>query len=154
MTYIKWGLVLFGGVLLQRLFVAELLMLRGIRPDLPLVLLAIFGLEYGRLPATIAGFGCGVLLDAVSSDTFGLTALAKTLVGFTVGSFQGRTVTNRPSFFPFIVLTLAIFHELLYNYIETFDQNVGILHLTVHAAIPSAMYTTLIGVLVYYAMKK
>jgi rod shape-determining protein MreD len=81
-------LVLVGGlVFLAQWLVFSRLSIFGAIPDAPLLFIAWVSLRYGRLPGTLAGFGLGVLMDAVLG-TWGLHMLAKTIVGFIAGMFQ------------------------------------------------------------------
>ena len=154
MLFVQWCGIFLGGILLQRLFVNELLTLHGVLPDVLLVILALFGLRHGRLAATLAGFGAGLLLDALSSGTFGLTALCKSIAGFLAGSFVERPEVHYTYFFPVLLFSVAFIHQVLYNMVETFHEEVSFVTLTMHATLPAAGYTTLVGALVHYGIRK
>ncbi len=72
-------------VVLQWL-VLNRLRLWGAYPDAVLLFVAYLGLTYGRRIGLIGGFLCGFLLDALL-DSWGLHALAKSLMGFLIGLF-------------------------------------------------------------------
>ncbi|SHK17663.1 rod shape-determining protein MreD [Rhodothermus profundi] len=80
--------VALGGLLVVLLqwLVLNRLLLWGAYPDAVLLFVAYLGLAYGRRAGLIGGFASGLLLDALL-DSWGLHALAKSLIGFLVGLF-------------------------------------------------------------------
>ena len=88
---IRHALIAVGVVLLQWL-VFDRLAILGAKPDLVLLFVAYIGLQYGRLPGAIAGFGSGILLGVVYG-TWGVHMLLKTLMGFVVGQFKSENLS-------------------------------------------------------------
>ena len=59
----------------------------SVTPDLLLIFTVWVALVEGQFTGMIAGFLCGLLFDAVSTDVIGTNALAKTVAGFIAGFF-------------------------------------------------------------------
>ena len=118
-----------------QLLLGRFLAIGGVTPDLPLIGLLFIGHRLGRLPATILGFGAGLLVDLASGEVVGILAFAKTLTGFGSGLLYDEERTEPFGRLPrFILLStgLIIFHNfaslLLYfrdvgaDLISTFAQ--------------------------------
>jgi rod shape-determining protein MreD len=80
-------LLLLIVVVYQSLF-SELLIIRQIKLDLPLLILVYVGLNRGPASGALFGFLIGLLLDLSNPSFLGLGALIKTFLGYLVGSFK------------------------------------------------------------------
>jgi len=80
-------LLLLMVVVYQSLF-SELLTIRQIKLDLPLLILVYVGLTQGPASGALFGFLMGLLLDLPNPSFLGLGALIKTSLGYLVGSFK------------------------------------------------------------------
>ena len=57
-------------------------------PDLFLILVVFIGLYKGPQAGSVAGFFCGLAQDSFSYAFFGLHALTKTIIGFSIGKIR------------------------------------------------------------------
>ena len=80
-------------VLLQTT-VLGIVAVRGVTPDLLLILLVFLALRRGSMSGQIAGFAGGLLEDLVSLAPLGFHALVRTLVGFSAGTLHGLIRTS------------------------------------------------------------
>ena len=80
-------LLLLVVIVYQSLF-SELLTIRQIKLDLPLLILVYVGLTRGPASGALFGFLVGLLLDLSNPSFLGLGALIKTSLGYLVGSFK------------------------------------------------------------------
>ncbi len=110
MRHIVYSVLLLCVLLLQ-LTVVELITLRGIQPDLVLIILCYIALARGRRTGAIYGFGIGLIQDAVGTGVLGLCALARTLAGFFAGNFAGDSKIHQV-LVPSLVVLVA---DLIYN---------------------------------------
>jgi rod shape-determining protein MreD len=86
---LRLGALLLLGVLLQTTVVPDL-RIRGVCPDLMLLIAVCVGLVGGAEQGAVVGFGAGLLADLFLQTTpFGLSALAYCLIGFAVGALRG-----------------------------------------------------------------
>ena len=83
-----------GVVVLLQTTVLGIVAVRGVTPDLLLVLLVFLALRRGSMSGQIAGFAGGLLEDLVSLAPLGFHALLRTLVGFSSGALHGLIRTS------------------------------------------------------------
>ena len=139
--YVLVGLVV---VLMQWLLVGRMKIF-GAAPDIVILFVAWFGLQFGRRAGAICGFAFGFLLDAIY-DMWGVHMLLKTILGFVVGSFATE---DRD------ILTILPRQALMGGFVAAFIHNgLLMLLLAVQAgATNSAMLWTLwIGAAAYTAL--
>ena len=86
--------IVFLAALLQATVVASLDLLGG-TPDLLLLALIGIALLRGAVAGAVAGFGAGLLLDVLTLDTLGVTALILALAGYWTGRYGETTGRGR-----------------------------------------------------------
>ena len=126
-NYFIYGLIALILSLLQ-ISILNLIEVKGITPDLLLILVVWIALAEGQFVGIFFGFGIGLLFDFMTLDVIGTNALTKTIAAFLVGYFykEGHVSERLGSFF-FVLVTLvaAIVHNLIYYifYIRLSDLN-------------------------------
>ena len=101
--------IVFVAVLLQATIFASLDVLGG-TPDVLLLALLGIALLRGAITGAVAGFSGGLLLDIVTLDTLGVTALVLALAGYWTGRYgetTGRGRAHAP-ILSVIVLTILV----------------------------------------------
>ena len=83
-----------GVVVLLQTTVLGIVAVRGVTPDLLLILLVFLALRRGSMSGQIAGFAGGLLEDLVSLAPLGFHTLVRTLVGFSSGMLHGLIRTS------------------------------------------------------------
>ncbi len=144
-------LVLGGllAVLLQWLLFGRL-RLWGAYPDVVLLWVALQALRYGRMTGTIAGFGTGLLMDAIYG-TWGLEMLLKTTLGFVVGFFRselGENLRIRPEQAFLGAMLVAVVHHGLRVIILALDHETRTTFLITGLWFGSAFYTAFVAFVV------
>jgi len=134
--------------------IIPVLTISQIRPDLFLILVVIISLREGRLAGMLSGFGIGLLNDLMLPGTLGLNALAKTFVGFIVHSFPGRGYQREPLLFGLLLLFGAFFHDFIFNTLYTFQTHWDVLAVIFRYALPTALYTAVVGTGIYFLLIK
>ena len=88
------GLIVFLAALVQSTIVASLDVLGG---TADVLLLAVIGIALlrGSIAGTVAGFSAGLLLDILTLDTLGVTALILALAGYWTGRYGETTGRDR-----------------------------------------------------------
>ena len=81
--------LLLGAVVLLQTTILEAVAVRGVMPDLQLILVVFLALRRGSMSGQIAGFVGGLLEDVVSLSPLGFHALVKALVGYCSGLVCG-----------------------------------------------------------------
>ena len=101
--------IVFVAVLLQATIFASLDVLGG-TPDVLLLALLGIALLRGAVTGAVAGFSGGLLLDIVTLDTLGVTALVLALAGYWTGRYgetTGRGRAHAP-ILSVVVLTILV----------------------------------------------
>lgn len=86
--------VLGGGVAHATL--APALGIRGVTPDLPLIVVVLLALRRGPEFGCAAGFAAGLLQDTAGGGLIGVQALTKAVIGFVIGAAGGRLLVTQP----------------------------------------------------------
>ncbi len=73
-----------------------------IMPDISLIAIIYFAVNYGKNVGQTFGFIQGIVLDSLSGVPFGLNALLRVIMGFLLGFFNGKIFLDKfvlPAFF-------------------------------------------------------
>lgn len=133
--------------------IAPYLAVRGVKPDLVLIVVATQAFLEGPAAGATAGFAGGLLQDLLVARSVGLNLLAKTITGYLSGQVE-RTVFGSSSLLP----TLAMFVVSLVNqflYIVTAflaGEQIEVLAAVRSIVLPAALYTSLITFFVFASL--
>ena len=94
-----------ASALLQSTFLADVIPW-GFVPDIALIIIVAGSWRYGSLVGEIAGFFCGLALDALGLAPLGFHAFLYTAVGYLFGRLQDN-VAPGPVFFPMLSVMVA-----------------------------------------------
>jgi len=83
-----WGLLLLWLAAVCQMALAPRMAVAGATPDFPLVVLACGGLYCERKPATVLGFGAGLVQGIVAGANLTLYVASRTIAGFLLGWFN------------------------------------------------------------------
>ena len=78
--------------------------IRGVTPDLILILLMFLAVRRGSMSGQVAGFAIGIVEDLASVAPLGFNALLRTLLGFGGGLLHGYLFMD-PFLLPFLLVT-------------------------------------------------
>jgi rod shape-determining protein MreD len=85
---------LLVAALLLETTVLEHAAIRGVKPDLALIVLVFVSVHGGAMAGQVAGFAAGLAQDALSLPPLGLNALVRTVIGFLYGKLQGSLASS------------------------------------------------------------
>jgi rod shape-determining protein MreD len=106
--------LLLIGILLQTTIVPDI-RLRGVCPDLMLLIVICAALVGGAERGAVVGFGAGLLTDLFLPTTpFGLSALAYCLTGFAVGALRGGMLRESRLMAPLIAFAASATGVMLF----------------------------------------
>ncbi|UCH61845.1 MAG: rod shape-determining protein MreD [Fidelibacterota bacterium] len=139
-------IAMFIGVMLAQLYLAQLLSLGAVRPDFILVFLIFASARYGRINGILLGFSAGLLQDLTGSlSVLGANALAKSVVGYTVGTLNGTMTVWTPRIVNLYIYGSLLGHAIIYQTImvQGLQASPGILtsHILLEALMSSAIVT-------------
>lgn len=75
-------------------------------PDISLIALIYFSINYGKVLGQNLGFTSGIILDSLSGVPFGLNALVRLVMGFLLGFFKGKIFLDK-IILPCIIITIC-----------------------------------------------
>ena len=119
----------------------------GIRPDLPLVVVVLTALSRGAASGTIAGFLIGLAQDLGNPGFLGLNALAKCLVGHSIGTLRGRFDAGTAFSYALVLGAATVAHDLVYLTIHRRLVLSEIFLALATRTAPTALYTAVVGTL-------
>jgi rod shape-determining protein MreD len=153
---LKWFLIFVFGFLFQDIIVNNLLSIKNVRFDFITIVLIFFGLEFGGVRATIVGFIVGLVqgLGFFSGGFIGLSSLTKSITGFYAGFFQRSKNKWNDLYFLLILFSGCLIHNIIYFYISTLGLESSIYYVFFRTILPSSIYTTIIGMMIFYSFKK
>jgi len=152
--FLKW-LALFAVVLVVQTTIIPKIAIFGISPDLLLILLFVFSVQYGATNGIWTGFSLGVLIDVFSAGILGANALAKTVIGATAGFFDRRNMAIDPILQLIILLIMVILHDVMIYIVNLVKGDANLLSelpmFVLVSAFPRAIYTTIVAVIIFMA---
>jgi rod shape-determining protein MreD len=137
--------------------VLRFLSLEGITPDLLLIWIVYIAITSGQMSGTVWGFVIGLVFDFVTGNFIGLSALTKTICGFTAGYFfndNKTTMTLRSYRFVMIVLMVSLLHNTIYFVVFTQGTDIGLLRAVFQFGLATALYTSLITLLPMFGFSR
>ena len=145
-------LVLFVLILFQSLL-SSVVTIAGIKLDLAIIILVYLALTRGRNYGLIFGFLIGFLSDVFTPQTLGLGALVKCLIGFTLGSFKDNLYLESLYSKGAVIFLTLLLNDFLY-YVFAVGVKSSTLRILSHYSLPSAFYTSVVGMLIFLAAAK
>jgi rod shape-determining protein MreD len=125
--------------------VMRLVAVEGITPDILTIWVVYIALKEGQLPATLWGFGIGLLFDLSTGNFVGLSALTKTISGFCSGYFynENKTQITLASYrFLLIVLLVSVVQNTVYFILYAQGSELGLVRAVFQVGLATAFYTT------------
>lgn len=154
MRVVLWICLLVGALVLQST-VMPLIAIKGIKPDLLLIIVVSTGLLTGKERGVGIGFFSGLLQDLVSGSSFGINILTKMATGYLCGMVE-RKVFKEYIFLPAIALLIATlingFMTLMFLFL--FGYKVDVLPAIVHNILPLVGYNVLFSIPVHILVYK
>ena len=146
---IRYGLITVALIILQTTFV-RFVSIENVTPDILLVWIAYLALRHGQIHATVAGFILGFIMDIISGNFLGLSALSKTVCGFVGGYFFDEEKTDQTLAtyrFAIIVLIGALVHNLIYFSIFVQGSDFPFFRTIIFFGVTTSLYTSALSLL-------
>jgi rod shape-determining protein MreD len=131
--------------LLVQMNVAHLLTVEGITPDILIIWVVYLSLKEGQTAGTIWGFCIGLAFDIATGGFIGLSALTKTICGFSTGFFynENKTLITLSSYrFLVAVLVASLIHNSIYFLVYTQGSDIGLARAVLQVGLATTFYTT------------
>lgn len=142
--YLQYALITLALVIFQTTLI-PFISIVNIVPDVLLVWIVFIAIQAGQIPATVAGFGAGIVIDLIGGQFLGLSALSKTVAGFLAGYFYSDNKIEQTlgSYkFLLVVALVSFVHNIVYFTILVQGTSVSFFTAVFQFGIFSAIYTT------------
>ncbi|MDE3056409.1 MAG: rod shape-determining protein MreD [Bacteroidota bacterium] len=142
--YVQYALITLALVILQATIIPFVSIANTV-PDVLLVWIVYIAIQAGQIPATIAGFTAGIVVDLIGGQFIGLSAFSKTIAGFLAGYFYSDNKIEQTlgSHRFLLVVALASFiHNIVYFTIFVQGTSISFWTAVFQFGIFSTIYTT------------
>lgn len=152
--HLLWLFIVVGTALLQTMW-PDFLTVRGVAPDLVLLLVVYFGLVDGEERAMLTGVVGGMYQDVASGAVLGHHVLCLVIVGYTIGRVSTRLMTDHPAIRTLLVLFAGAAHGALYTAVSYVQRpDIATVYTIAVIVIPTAFYTALLTPVVYFVLER
>lgn len=144
-------LIVFLPILVIQLVVIPFIEIGGIVPDLILILLVFYTLQFGQIFGTVFGSAVGLIFDLVSGSILGSMMFSKTLSGFIAGYFYNENKINstiKSYLFVLIVLLCSTIDSMTMTLISQFELSQNLFSLFIDQALTRGFYTSVVSILI------
>ncbi len=127
----------------------------AIQPDLVLVVVAVQAIAGGPATGALAGFFGGLLQDLLAPSSVGVGALVKTVTGYSLGRVD-RTLLGDNAVLPAIMIAVMSFisQSAYLGLLLLAGEPVAFLSYLPGVVLPSALYTAIIGLLLFSLLER
>ena len=149
-----WFLIVVTTALIQTTW-PDALKLQNVVPNLTLVVVVYFAVADGQERAMYTGALGGIYQDVASNDVLGHHILCLVIIGYAVGRFATRLVTEHPAVRVGLVFCAGMIEGLLYTiilYIQ--NPDIEFVFTIATSVMPSAFYTALIAPFLFIALQR
>ncbi len=152
MQLIKYIIIYFLLLFVEKNLL-HLISIKNVTPDLILIFVIMVSLREKRSKSTVIGFCSGLIQDAFVTHFFGLSALAKSIVGFWGVFFQRPKKKYNLSSFAVAVVILTFVHEIIFGFVYNLGVHIGFFRLLLYFIIPRMLYTVTFGLISFLIFK-
>lgn len=131
----------------------QLISIKNVTPDLILIFVIIISLRETRSKSTLIGFFSGLIQDIFITQFFGLSALAKSVVGFWGVFFQRPKKKYNLSSFAIAASTMVFVHEIIFGIIYNLGTHFGFFRFLFKFVLPRTLYTVLFALIIYFIFR-
>jgi rod shape-determining protein MreD len=130
-----------------------LVSVRGVTPDLPLIMVSLLALRRGSEFGCLAGFVTGLLQDAAGGGLIGVQGLTKAVIGFGIGVAGSRLRVSQPLVQVPGLVVLTIMEGLArFALLQIFRFPAPFGELMMYVVIPQALFNGFIGAAVVLSL--
>jgi len=151
---VLWFVIVAAAALMQTTWL-EAVRIRGVLPDLTLLLVLYFAIGEGEERAMFTGLVGGVFQDVLTKAPLGLYVLCNVAVGYTVGRLSTRLLTEHPVVKVGIAFASSMVHGLLLTFVSyVLSPELAAGRHIVARVVPQAFYTALVTPIVFLTMDR
>lgn len=97
-------------------------------PDLSLIAIVYFSINFGKSIGQVLGFVSGLIIDSLSGVPFGLNSMVRLIMGFSLGFFEGKIFLDKV-LLPIIMISICTVMKfllfLVISFVFPIDLNIN-----------------------------
>jgi len=153
MTFLFYIAFFILSIILQ-ITIIPLFSIKGISPDLILILVISVSIQRGKFWGVVAGFSAGLVFDAFATAFVGLSSLANSISAFVAGFLLGEQLEQRFGVIVGLILVSLLIHDFLYYTILSIGTSIGFWATLFKHVIPQSFYTLIFMVIIHMVLPR
>ncbi len=126
-----------------------------VQPDLILVVIAVQAIAGGPTTGALAGFFGGLLQDLLAPGSVGIGTLVKTVIGYSLGRIDRILLGETPVLPAIMIGVMSLISQSAYlGLLLLAGERVAFVSYLPGVILPSALYTAIIGLLLYPLLER
>ena len=151
MTFLFYLAFFILSIILQ-ITIIPLFSIKGISPDLILILVISVSIQRGKFWGVVAGFSAGLVFDAFGTAFIGLSSLANSISAFVAGFLLGEQLEQRFGVIVGLILVSLLIHDFLYYTILSIGISIGFWVTLFKHVVPQSFYTLIFMVIIHMVL--
>ncbi len=153
MTFLFY-IVFFILCIILQLTIIPLFSIKGISPDLILILVISVSIQRGKFWGVVAGFSAGLVFSAFGTAFTGLSSLANSISAFVAGFLLGEQLEQRFGVIVGLILVSLLIHDFLYYTILSIGTSIGFWVTLFKHVVPQSFYTLIFMVIIHMVLPR
>jgi len=140
--------------IILQITIIPLFSIKGISPDLIIILVISVSIQRGKFWGVVAGFSTGLVFDAFGTALVGLSSLANSISAFVAGFLLGEQVEQRFGVIVGLILVSLLIHDFLYYTILSIGTSIGFWVTLFKHVVPQSFYTLIFMVIIHMVLPR
>ena len=153
MTFLFYIAFFILSIILQ-ITIIPLFSIKGISPDLILILVISVSIQRGKFWGVVGGFSAGLVFDAFGTAFVGLSSLANSISAFVAGFLLGEQLEQRFGVIVGLILVSLLIHDFLYYTILSIGISIGFWVTLFKHVVPQSFYTLIFMVIIHMVLPR
>ncbi len=153
MTFIFY-IVFFILCIILQITIIPLFSIKGIAPDLILILLISVSIKKGKFWGVVAGFSAGLVFDAFGTAFLGLSSFVNSISAFVAGFLLGEQLEQRFGVIVGLILVSLLIHDFLYYIILSIGTSIGFWATLFKHIVPQSFYTLIFMMIIHMVLPR
>lgn len=152
--HLLWVMVTILAAMLETTWLQHISLLRVV-PDLTLLVVLYFAMNYGEERAMLTGAIGGIINDIASNETLGFYVLCHVVIGYAAARVSARLITEHPAAKATLVFCASIMFGLLDIAVRyVLDPSIPALNTIIAKVVPGSFYTALFTPVVFFLLDR
>ena len=140
--------------IILQITIIPLFSIKGISPDLIIILVISVSIQRGKFWGVVAGFSVGLVFDAFGTAFIGLSSFVNSISAFVAGFLLGEQLEQRFGVILGLILVSLLIHDFLYYTILSIGISIGFWATLFKHVVPQSFYTLIFMVIIHMIMPR